>query len=245
MVLTNSIYWSIIEDLGETVRVKIAGRTTLLNKQDLHLLEKYRFSWSKFGYLRYFCGRSRRSIALHRLICDYPDAEVIDHIDRDPANNTRENLRPLTLSMNSRNSMRLPESGVRGVMRQDDRWRVRIVVHGRARHFGSFSTIEEAAEVADKIYAELFSGVSEEELVRTYIGDNYLPSVYEATPKPDIHAPFVVYDYRVNKFRVRAKLGGKKPYLGVFKDLAEAEALGWDVFYNRDLWEQRVREGLV
>jgi hypothetical protein len=73
----------------------------------------------------------------------------VDHIDRDPRNNSVENLRLATGQQNCRNQDKRTtnKSGVKGVHfnRQTGRFRASIMVNWRKFNLGEYLTLEEAA----------------------------------------------------------------------------------------------------
>jgi hypothetical protein len=73
----------------------------------------------------------------------------VDHIDRDPLNNSVENLRLATGQQNCRNQDKRTtnKSGVKGVHfnRQTGRFRASIMVNWRKFNLGEYYTLEEAA----------------------------------------------------------------------------------------------------
>ena len=70
----------------------------------------------------------------------------IDHIDRNPLNNQRSNLRSATRRQNNTNSKGTGKSGFKGVDHYGRRWRARIRVNGEEINLGTFDTPEEAHE---------------------------------------------------------------------------------------------------
>ena len=98
-------------------------------------------------------GQRPKQALLHRLIMEAPVGMEVDHIDGDPLNNRRANLRLVTHAENHQNRPRLNSnnrSGFRGVSRdvQSEKYRARLVVHGKEIYLGVFDTPEEAAGVA-------------------------------------------------------------------------------------------------
>lgn len=96
-----------------------------------------------------------KDIKLHRLIMGvYGNGDatmVVDHIDRSPLNNTRENLRLCTVAENSQNRSKNKQSksNVRGVTWSptNQRWQARCQVDGIRHNLGFYKTIEEAEQV--------------------------------------------------------------------------------------------------
>lgn len=87
----------------------------------------------------------------------YP-GQLVDHIDGDPLNNTRANLRIVTHAQNCQNR-KLPsnnKSGYRGVSWYEPKgqWRVAIMVDGKRTLVGYFDDVHEAGRAAQDFYAE-------------------------------------------------------------------------------------------
>jgi hypothetical protein len=87
-----------------------------------------------------------------------PDGNiVVDHIDRNPANNNLSNLRYISHSHNLANSSKSRGvSGVRGVYRtRHGRWRASIKLNKREIRLGIFEDLNEAREARYKAEREL------------------------------------------------------------------------------------------
>ena len=98
---------------------------------------------------------------IHRIIylmhnSDFDQSLSIDHIDGNPLNNKIENLRAVTHKQNLRNQkMRSTNtSGVMGVYKHGERWRVRIKVDGVFMHLGLFKDFNEAVKVRKQTEVE-------------------------------------------------------------------------------------------
>lgn len=88
-----------------------------------------------------------RSYTAHRLIWLYVHGEfpsLIDHIDRDRANNRLSNLRLATVAQNNFNRLQRSLVGVRKT--PAGRWRATIKIKGKAQHLGTFDLLEDAAK---------------------------------------------------------------------------------------------------
>lgn len=105
-------------------------------------------------------GAKRRHILAHRAVMSrllgrpLGPAELVDHIDGDPLNNRRENLR---LTDRRGNAQHVPaRSGLRGAsLHAGGRWVARVGHEGKTLHLGLYDTPEEAARVAAAKRAEL------------------------------------------------------------------------------------------
>lgn len=108
---------------------------------------------------------NRRLYRTHRLIWvmfngDIPDGFVIDHIDRNRANNNLNNLRVVTISQNTRNAKRFSTNttGVRGIYfdRGMKKYCARIyTVPYKCKILGYYDNLAEAKSVrleAEKLY---------------------------------------------------------------------------------------------
>lgn len=94
------------------------------------------------------CGRTT---LLHRVIMDCPPDKLVDHINHDPLDNRRCNLRIGNKALNAQNYGHLlstNQSGYRGVSYSKDhrQWESFIHLNGKKVHLGYHPTAEEAAE---------------------------------------------------------------------------------------------------
>lgn len=130
------------------------GGHTLVDDDVYELVNKWKWRKNSQGYVR-------RSLPngefLHRYITNAPKGKLVDHINRNPLDNTKKNLRICTPSGNNVNMKvrKDSKSGVRGVClhRASGKWSVEIK-YNRNRYFiGLFSRIEEA--IGARFTAEL------------------------------------------------------------------------------------------
>lgn len=94
--------------------------------------------------------RGKYSIVLmHRVIMNAPDGIQVDHINRNPLDNRKNNLRFATHLENCRNRTGVPGSSsqFKGVSwhKTKQRWTANIRVDTKLRHLGSFLREEDAA----------------------------------------------------------------------------------------------------
>lgn len=120
------------------------GLIALVSDEDYRRALAINWSTNGRGYVR---GRWRQSLGghgrivyLHRFVSAAPAGMVVDHIDGNPLNNTRENLQ---ITTNARNVMRSRTGGVT-FDRNLGKWRVRKRVDGRMVSFGLFASREAA-----------------------------------------------------------------------------------------------------
>lgn len=91
-----------------------------------------------------------RILAMHREILglQHYDNRIVDHIDGNPLNNCRNNLRLASPLENSRNMKKKPgcSSDLKGAVwdKGRNKWKAEIRANGRRMHLGRFDTAEEA-----------------------------------------------------------------------------------------------------
>lgn len=125
-----------------------AGKQILVDSDDLPFLSQY--TWCISG--KYAASRIKgKLIYLHRLLMNPPLHLRVDHINGNPFDNRRSNLRLCTQKENSRNQHRKKKSfsGYKGVsFRQDtQRWQAYITVNGKKISLGCFDQAHTAARV--------------------------------------------------------------------------------------------------
>ncbi len=132
----------------------------VVDASDCKKLRKHR--WHEHG--GYVCrtlgsGRKAKRECVHRLLLNPKDsATVVDHIDGDPMNNRRNNLRLASKQLNSANigPLKTNKSGVKGVVKRGSRHRAYIHHNKKTIFLGSFGSKEEAGCAYDKKAKELF-----------------------------------------------------------------------------------------
>lgn len=100
----------------------------------------------------------KKCVRLHRFLLEIDDPKIeIDHKDRNPFNNCRDNLRIATRDQNSRNVYYgTNKTGFIGVYKSRNKYRACISVGDKTKHIkGSFNTPEEAARARDKVALEV------------------------------------------------------------------------------------------
>ena len=128
----------------------------LISKEDEELLKLYRILFDKnSGYFRVYLGKGEYTY-LHRLIVNAQKGDIVDHIDRNRQNNTRENLRIVTRATNNYNREIKNKLG-RGIYfdKFGNRFRACISHENKTLKLGSFKTLIEAKEAYNKKAVEL------------------------------------------------------------------------------------------
>lgn len=139
------------------------GTEVILDNKWFKILSKKSWTISN-GYVvrqsgKQVNGKWRRTGGeiMHRIIAGAVKGEVIDHINRNPLDNRRCNLRKCSIAENIRNSRRQRsnnKSGYKGVRfhsRLKARpWSARIMLNYTEIHLGFFATAIEAAVAYDR-----------------------------------------------------------------------------------------------
>jgi hypothetical protein len=127
------------------------GGVAVVDAEDAEAVAPFHWHRQSKGYVATMTGPGgRKMLLLHDLLMAPPIGFEVDHVDGDPLNNRRRNLRIATHQANQVNRKRLHprnKSGVRGVYRgKNGIWRACIMVNRRQIHLGSFVDLNEAAE---------------------------------------------------------------------------------------------------
>lgn len=151
---------------GDSAYVELTqGRVAVIDAADVNLIGVRLWHLNSDGYAKAnaIVNGKPTLVALHRVILGNPKG-VIDHIDQDPLNNRRSNLRVCTDQENQRNQrprtaykgkpVSCPHKGVRRT-----RWgnyEARLCIDGRRKSLGTFATAEKAAQVYSAAAREHF-----------------------------------------------------------------------------------------
>lgn len=91
------------------------------------------------------------------MLVNPPEKMRVDHIDGNPLNNQRSNLRLATPAQNKHNSRKrkATSSIYKGVSKLKNSWKAQITVHGKTTRLGKFETEKEAALAFDEAARKL------------------------------------------------------------------------------------------
>ena len=142
--------------------VTVKGGTILVDEQDVALACEPGWRTDRAGYV-IRSGCQKRGVlhdqALHRVIVGAPKGMRVDHIDLNPRNNTRANLRICTQSQNCANRLaRRTASPYKGVTLVGGRlrWQAQITVRGETMILGRFTDDADAARIYDEAVRKHF-----------------------------------------------------------------------------------------
>lgn len=128
-------------------RIPFESIDVLVDPEDYWICEKYRVAISPHGYVMVNLPGEKARAYLHRMLLNYPRLGI-DHIDGNPLNNKKSNLRICTQSENMANGKLRKDNatGVPGVwyVTNEKLWYAQIQKERKQRHIGCFRTFEEA-----------------------------------------------------------------------------------------------------
>ena len=137
-----------------------AGKYAIVDDEDRELVQGYSWSLHSDGYAQaYVRGTGRANMKLIYLHTLITGLRRVDHEDRDPLNNTRENLRDGPRSGNAANRGKprgRQTSQFKGVHLNRGWWRAQITHQGVVRYLGSSRDPVELARRYDAAAEELF-----------------------------------------------------------------------------------------
>lgn len=114
---------------------------------------------------------------LHRIVMDCPSGLCVDHIDRNPLNNSLSNLRIVTIAENNQNKGLLPSntSGVEGVSwdRRSRTWSACLYVEGK-KHRKKFKVFDDAVKYREHLeLTHLRYNKNNRKIVTKRVDNNY------------------------------------------------------------------------
>lgn len=158
-----------ITDINNHYVAKIGlgkNQTTTISLCDIEILQEHSFYAHKRKDGKYVARSNKNGAYLHRLIMDPDDEQEVDHIDANPLNNTRENLRRCTKRQNSLAKKTPKLKGFSGIYRTKWGWYKALDEDGRK--VGSYDTAQKAAEARDTLMEQAYFGSESGEELHTY-----------------------------------------------------------------------------
>lgn len=135
------------------------GRAFYFDLEDYDLIKDYSWSMDKAGYVIGSPSKNRKQIHLHVLIMNPDSKQDVDHINHNPSDNRKANLRNVTRSQNQMNVglSRNNKSGVTGVHfdSTNEKWVAQIGIDRKRKNLGKFDNFDDAVKArkeAEKKY---------------------------------------------------------------------------------------------
>lgn len=116
-------------------------------------IKEYRWALNPYGYVCSDTFKKEKGVLfLHQFVLGKKDGFIIDHINQNPLDNRKDNLRYATKQTNSMNSK------IKGVsLRKDtNKWSAMIVINKKRISLGCFSSYDEAKKVREKAEEQYF-----------------------------------------------------------------------------------------
>lgn len=134
------------------------NKRAIVDDSDYEWLNQWKWYFDGKYAARWVGGRKNKTkIYMHRLINETPEGQDTDHLDRDPLNNVRSNLKSKSHAHNIFNrevvGLENRSSGIRGISwsKRNNSWHVYIGGHPRT-NIGFFKSLEVA--IAERKKAE-------------------------------------------------------------------------------------------
>ena len=135
------------------VSLKCSDKIMLCDAEDWETLKETTWFYDS-GYVK--ARKKGKSLKIHRVIMNAPDGMEVDHINHNPLDNRRENLRIVSHVVNMANRGRQTnnKTGVNGVYWNPrvKRFYAQINVNGKRKYLGCYKEFEDAK--AARIRAE-------------------------------------------------------------------------------------------
>jgi len=148
--------------MSEIIEIPLSGElVAVVDKGQEWVLEGPKWQASKTQSGRIYVKRMLKSKGtvtyqyLHRLICNAPKGMVVDHINRNPLDNRKENLRLVTTQQNSWNRVGVG-GGFKGVIKHKYGFCARLMINGKGVHLGFFKSAVDAAKRYDEAAKHYF-----------------------------------------------------------------------------------------
>lgn len=145
------------------------GKHTAVDNADFDWLSQWRWHF----YKRYVARRDKtqnyKYIYMHRLLMNAPPGKEVDHINNDPLDNRKRNLRLCSRAQNLQNARRRSDnkSGFKGVHWDDKRskWLAQIVNNGKYVFIGRFEDKNSAAREYNNAARRYFGEFAKENCI--------------------------------------------------------------------------------
>ena len=138
------------------------GKFAIVDPEDFERLNQYKWFCTYHGYASRKVPKELREhpkqthSLMHRELCPVPDGMVVDHINRNPQDNRKANLRPATKQQNCWNAKfkrRPGSSRYTGIYfdKRKGKWLVHMGIDGRNRSFNYYADEVQAAKRYDEL----------------------------------------------------------------------------------------------
>lgn len=212
----------------------------LVNNRGIVLVDDEDYEWlSKLGNWYLTAGRyagifiNSESFSMHRLIMEkhYGESKLdVDHKDRSPLNNQKNNLRYCTMSQNLGNCEKRTRKGgthskFKGVGRNKKKWMAEVKYEGKRFRLGNFDTERECAIAYNLKAKELFGDFALLNIIDNLTEDE-INKVIEQTKNPkkikNCSSKYRGVCKDKGRWKAEIKKNRKANFLGYFTDERDA-----------------------
>lgn len=150
--------------MGKLMEINLfSGAKCLIDNEDWFYLKNYKWTTDKDNYVRAVkqVNYKQKQVLMHRLIMCPKDHEIIDHINMNPLDNRKQNLRITDRGGNSMNRKKQKGqyySKHKGVSfnKKLKKWRAHITFRNAHIHLGTFASEVDAALAYNKAAIKYF-----------------------------------------------------------------------------------------
>lgn len=129
------------------------GQFSIVDDEDFEWLNQWKWYYNN-GYVKRNAKRDnngiQHKISMHTLLLKVERPFEVDHINRNPLDNRKINLRKSSRFQNSGNIFYKNKTGFKGVVKRINRWEAHIRKKGKLIHLGTYKTSIEAARAYNK-----------------------------------------------------------------------------------------------
>lgn len=140
------------------------GKKTIVDDEDFEILSRYKWCYNTGYAVRNIYPVDWKhpvKIFMHRQILGDIKKDLIDHINQNPLDNRKVNLRVATKSQNAINCKiyRSNSSGIKGVgwYKKANKWLVQLTINHRKLYLGLFKDFNEAVKTRKLAEERYFS----------------------------------------------------------------------------------------
>ena len=146
---------------GKTSYIKLTqGQVAIIDAEDLEKIADYRWhaSWNPSKKAYYATSsitvsyKKQKTVSMNRLLMNCPKHLVVDHIDGNPLNNCKSNLRVCTPSQNCANkgAYKTNTTGHKGLVKNKNTYEVYVSINGKSTYVGCSSKYEDAVKIHEE-----------------------------------------------------------------------------------------------
>lgn len=127
--------------------IKIKECDCLIDNDDFDKIKQFEWKINKGGHAVAYCRSLKKRVFMHRIINRTPYGMDTDHINQNPLDNRKCNLRTATRSENVQNKNKFIKghSVYKGVTKDKKSWIARIGYNNKKLYIGRYKTEKDAA----------------------------------------------------------------------------------------------------